>query len=53
MPPQDEMLQFINASGLINVYIMVLSLLIAPANEEELLRYEGELMAIKLQAQLY
>lgn len=39
MPPRDEMLQYTDESGLINVYLIVLSFLAAPASESDLLRY--------------
>jgi hypothetical protein len=41
MPPQDEMLQFMDESGLINVYLIVLSFLISPVDEMDLLRFDG------------
>lgn len=47
MPPNDEMLQFIDESGLINVYLIVLSFLISPIEEEDLLRYEAEMDAFR------
>ena len=39
MPPQDEMLQFINESGLINLYFIMLSFLLAPVEEIDYIRY--------------
>jgi hypothetical protein len=36
-------------SGLINVYLIVLSFLLSPVNEMDFIRYEGELEAMKLQ----
>lgn len=53
MPPRDEMLQFIDESGLINVYLLVLSFLVSPVNKEDLQRFEAEIEAIKHQARLY
>ncbi len=48
VPPRDEMLQFINESGLINVYLIILSFLISPVEEEDLIRFEGQIEAMKL-----
>ena len=48
MPPQDEMLQFMDESGLINVYLIVLSFLISPVEELELFRFEGQMEAMRL-----
>jgi hypothetical protein len=39
MPPRDEMLQFIDESGLINVYLTVLSFLLSPVEEEDLMQF--------------
>ena len=47
-PPKDEMLQFIDESGLINVYLLVLSFLISPVDEMDYIRYQGELEAMRL-----
>jgi hypothetical protein len=48
MPPKDEMLQFMDESGLINVYLIVISFLISPVLEEDVIRYEAEIEASKL-----
>ena len=48
MPPADEMLQFMDESGLINVYLIVISFLISPVQEEDVIRYEAEIEAAKL-----
>lgn len=48
MPPADEMLQFMDESGLINVYLIVISFLISPVEEEDVIRYEAEIEASKL-----
>jgi len=48
MPPSDEMLQFMDESGLINVYLVVLSFLVSPITEEDHIRYEGEMEAMHL-----
>jgi len=48
MPPADEMLQFMDESGLINVYLIVISFLISPVEEEYVIRYEAEIEASKL-----
>lgn len=53
MPPTDEMLQFADESGLINVYMIVLSFLTAPVSEADLLRFQAEREAVRMQAQLY
>mmetsp|Transcript_15753 Transcript_15753/g.26579 ORF Transcript_15753/g.26579 Transcript_15753/m.26579 type:complete len:401 (+) Transcript_15753:971-2173(+) len=53
MPPQDEMLQFINESGIINVYLIVLSFLVSPVDEIDFMRYEAQSEAMKLQCKLY
>ena len=53
IPPADEMLQFMDESGLINVYLIVLSFLLSPVNEMDFIRFEGEMEAMKLQGQLY
>ena len=53
MPPKDEMLQFLDESGLINVYLVVLTFLISPVSEIDLIRYEAEIEGIKMQASLY
>lgn len=53
MPPADEMLQFMDESGLINVYLIVISFLVSPVLEEDVIRYEAEIEASKLQGQLY
>lgn len=53
MPPRDEMLQFMDESGLINVYLIILSFLLSPIQEVDLIRYEAEIEAMKLQSQLY
>lgn len=53
MPPKDEMLQFMDESGLINVYLIILSFLLSPIEEVDLIRHEAELEAMKLQSQLY
>lgn len=50
MPPRDEMLQFMDESGLINVYLIILSFLLAPVQEVDLIRYEAEIEAMKLQS---
>ena len=42
MPPRDEMLQFMDESGLINVYLIVLSYLVSPIEELDLIRFEGQ-----------
>lgn len=49
MPPVDEMLQFMDESGLINVYLIVLSFLISPVEEMELFKYEGQMEAMRMQ----
>ena len=48
MPPKDEMLQFLDESGLINVYLVVLTFLISPVSEIDLIRYEAEVEGIKM-----
>lgn len=48
MPPKDEMLQFTDESGLINVYLLVLSFLISPVSESDLLRFQAESEAISM-----
>jgi hypothetical protein len=48
VPSRDEMFQFINESGLINVYLIILSFLISPVEEEDLIRFEGQIEAMKL-----
>lgn len=48
MPPRDEMLQFMDESGLINVYLVVLTLLLSPVTESDLIRAEAERDAIRL-----
>ena len=53
MPPRDEMLQFMDESGLINVYLLILSFLLSPIEEVDLIRFEAEIEAMKLQSQLY
>ena len=41
MPPQDEMLQFMDESGLINIYMIVLYFLVAPVDEIDLYVFDG------------
>ena len=53
MPPRDEMLQFVDESGLINVYLLTLTFLISPVTETDLIRYEAEKDAMKHQAEFY
>ena len=53
IPPADEMLQFMDESGLINIYLIVLSFLLSPVNEMDYIRFEGEIEAMKLQGQFY
>lgn len=53
MPPNDEMLQFIDESGLINVYLLVVSFLLGPVQENDYLQYEAEIEAFQMQARLY
>jgi hypothetical protein len=48
MPPKDEMLQFLDESGLINVYLVVLTFLISPVSEIDLIRFDAELEAKKM-----
>ena len=52
-PAQDEMLQFVDESGLINVYLIILSFLFSPIEAEDLIRIEGQIEAMNLQSQLY
>ena len=40
-------------SGLINVYLIVLSFLLSPVKELDFIRFEGEMEAMKLQGKLY
>ena len=40
-------------SGLINVYLIILSFLLSPVEEVDLIRCEAEIEAMKLQSQLY
>lgn len=53
MPPRDEMLQFMDESGLINVYLTVLSYMLSPVDELDLIRFEGKRDAMKQQLQVY
>ena len=53
MPPRDEMLQFVDESGLINVYLLTLTFLISPVTETDLIRYEAEIEAMKHQGEFY
>ena len=53
MPPRDEMLQFMDESGFINVYLITLSFLLSPADEEDVIRHEAEIEARVLSAKLY
>lgn len=53
MPPRDEMLQFVDESGLINVYLLTLTFLISPVTETDLIRYEAEKEAMKHQGEFY
>lgn len=53
MPPKDEMLQFMDESGLINVYLIVLGFMVSPVEEVDLIRFEGKREAIKQQCKLY
>ena len=48
MPPADEMLQFIDESGYINIYLILISTLYSPVEEEDVIRFEAELEASKL-----
>lgn len=50
VPPKDEMLQFMDESGLINVYLLVLTFLISPVTEIDLIRFEAEIDAMRLQS---
>lgn len=53
IPPADEMFQFILESGLINLYLIVLSFLVSPVDEIELLHFEAQNEAMILQCKLY
>ena len=48
MPPRDEMLQFMNESGLINVYLLILSYLLSPVTSVDLVRHSAEQEAMWL-----
>ena len=39
MPPKDEMLQFMDEAGLINVYLLILSYLLSPVTSVDLVRH--------------
>jgi|APCry1669189534_1035231.scaffolds.fasta_scaffold104780_1 hypothetical protein len=47
LPPNDEMLQFIDESAMINVYMIVLTFLVSPVDEIDMIRYEAESEAMK------
>jgi hypothetical protein len=47
MPPRDEMLQFMDESGLINVYLTVLSFMLSPVDKQDLIRFEAKREAMK------
>jgi uncharacterized protein YdeI (BOF family) len=53
MPPRDEMLQFMDESGLINVYLTVLAYMMSPVEELDLIRFEGKREAMRQQCLLY
>ena len=53
MPPRDEMLQFINQSGLLNIYLIMVSFLLAPVDELDYIRYLAQIEAMKLQSKMY
>jgi len=53
MPPQDEMLQFMDESGLINIYMIVLSFLVSPVDEIDLFVFDSQMEAMRLQGQVY
>lgn len=42
------MLQFVDESGLINVYLIILSFLFSPIEAEDLIRIEGQIEAMNL-----
>ena len=52
-PPRDEMLQFMDESGLINVYLLIISVLLSPVSPVDIERHSAEIEAMSLQSQLY